>query len=87
MRTGEVEANLLALNEEFRLPYIGELVARKLSTHERQTIEDADVTFFESEYARLRTLLEEEEARSALPEQPSSRAGLHALLLRIRGVA
>ena len=31
MRTGEVEANLVKLNETFKLPYIGELVARKLS--------------------------------------------------------
>jgi len=29
MRTGEVEANLVTLNEEFRLPYLAELVARK----------------------------------------------------------
>src|SRR5439155_14522668 len=31
MRTGEVEANLLHLNEDFRLPYVPELVARKLA--------------------------------------------------------
>jgi predicted nucleotidyltransferase len=84
MRTGEVEANLLALNQEFRLPYVDELVDRKLSTHERQTIEDADVTFFESEYVRLRTLLETEEERTSLPEQPSTRQPLHELLLRLR---
>jgi predicted nucleotidyltransferase len=30
MRTGEVQANLVTLNEEFRLPYIADLVARKL---------------------------------------------------------
>jgi len=29
MRTGEVEANLVTLNEEFRLLYLAELVARK----------------------------------------------------------
>ena len=29
MRTGEIEANLVTLNEDFRLPYIGDLVARK----------------------------------------------------------
>src|SRR5436189_745081 len=31
MRTGEVEANLLTLNEEFRLPYVADLAARKLA--------------------------------------------------------
>jgi hypothetical protein len=31
MRTGQVEANLVTLNQEFRLPYIDDLVARKLA--------------------------------------------------------
>ena len=31
MRTGEVEANLVTLNEEFRLNYMADLVARKLA--------------------------------------------------------
>ncbi len=29
MRTGEVEANLVTLNEEFRLPYVPELIERE----------------------------------------------------------
>ena len=33
MRTGEVEANLLKLNESFRLSHVDELVRRKLSGH------------------------------------------------------
>src|SRR5439155_15780676 len=31
MRTGEAEANLVKLNDEFRLPYIADLVSRKLA--------------------------------------------------------
>src|SRR5574341_603321 len=31
MRTGEVEANLVSLNEEFRVTHIDELIARKLA--------------------------------------------------------
>ena len=31
MRTGEVEANLSRLNETFRLPYIADLIDRKLA--------------------------------------------------------
>src|SRR5882672_2134620 len=42
MRTGIVEANLLNLNTEFRLPYIAELVARKLAGPEKSKLEDAD---------------------------------------------
>ena len=30
MRTGRIEANLITLNEDFRLPYIGELVSRRI---------------------------------------------------------
>src|SRR5207248_2644211 len=54
MRTGEVEANLVTLNEEFRLPYIGDLVARKLAGPETSKLKDADIAFHESEYQRLR---------------------------------
>src|SRR5260221_4990318 len=31
MQTGKIEANLLTLNDSFKLPYIGDLVARKLA--------------------------------------------------------
>src|SRR6185436_6782122 len=31
MRTGVIEANLVTLNQEFKLPYIPELIARKLA--------------------------------------------------------
>src|SRR5438876_2618066 len=44
MRTGEVEANLVTLNNEFRLPYIGDLVARKQSG-QHTSLADADVVF------------------------------------------
>lgn len=37
MRTGEVEANLLQLNETFGLPYIPDLVAQKIEQAERAT--------------------------------------------------
>src|SRR6202051_1474517 len=54
MQTGEVEANLVTLNEKFRLPYVGELVARKLAGPEKSKLPDADLAFHESEYLRLR---------------------------------
>src|SRR2546422_8077230 len=41
IRTGEVEANLAKLNEEFRLPYIADLVSRKLAGPEKSRLEDA----------------------------------------------
>ena len=43
MRTGEVEANLVTMNEEFRLPYIPDLVARKLAGSEQSVLNDTDI--------------------------------------------
>ena len=84
MRTGEVEANLRALNEEFKLPYLPELIERKLSGPEHSTLEDADVPFYRGEYERLRAALEEAFRQSRLPEAPSARAALEDLLVRLR---
>lgn len=86
MRTGEVEANLVSLNEEFRLPYISELVARKLAGPEKSKLEDANLAFHESEYQRLRGLLQVAHDASQLPELPaeSVRRSLNELLVQIR---
>jgi len=86
MRTGEIEANLLKLNEEFRLPYISELVARKLAGPEKSKLEEADMGFHESEYQRLRAELQAAHEGSSLPEAPGeeTRRALNDLLVRIR---
>ena len=84
MRTGVVEANLVHLNEEYRLPYVPELIARKLAGPEKSTLEDADVGFHHGEYLRLRAELEGERDRSRLPEVATAKEGLHELLLRLR---
>ena len=86
MRTGELEANLVRLNEHFNLEYLPDLIARKLTGSEQQSIADDDLPFFESEYHRLRELLLFEQSRTQLPDQPDSRDELHDLLLRLRGV-
>lgn len=85
MRTGDVEANLVRLNEIFALTYLHDLIARKLDGAEQQTIDDTDVAFFQGEYVRLRELLETEAERTALPNESGARKGLHELLLRVRG--
>jgi len=86
MRTGEVEANLLTLNEEFRLPYVADLVARKLAGPEKSPLADADFAFHESEYQRLRADLQAAHEACKLPELPSAqtRAALDDLLVRVR---
>src|SRR3982751_5417610 len=45
MRTGVVEANLVWLNGSFKLPYVPDLVARKLAGPEQSALGDADVEF------------------------------------------
>src|SRR3954464_9087866 len=43
MRSGEIEANLVQLNETFRLSYVPDLVAKKLTGPEQSTLSDNDV--------------------------------------------
>lgn len=84
MRAGEIEANLILLNETFKLPYIPELIERKVNGTEKGTLEQADLGFHEREYARLRTELERAFEESSLPETPSGAAALNDLLVRLR---
>lgn len=85
MRTGVIEANLVTLNESFRLPYIAELIERKMKG-ENTTLTDTDIAFHEKEYERLRAELQNAFETSELPELPdeSVRAAINELLIRIR---
>ncbi len=84
MRSGEVEANLVGLNESFKLPYIAELINQKLSGPEKSTLSEVDVEFHLREYNRLRAELETAYQASALPETATGKAALNDLLLRLR---
>jgi predicted nucleotidyltransferase len=84
MRTGSVEANLRLLNEESKLEYLPELIDRKLKGTEKSVLTDDDVSFYQREYERLRSLLEEAYQASQLPETPDCRAALNDLLIRLR---
>jgi predicted nucleotidyltransferase len=83
MRTGDVEANLLHLNREFRLPFIDALIGQKTSG-ERVTLADAEVAIYQREFERLLDELEAAAGQSQLPEKPSARAALNELLIRLR---
>ena len=84
MRTGEVEADLRVLNEEFKLGYVPELIGRKLEGPEKSALGEDDVTFYRREYERLRSALEDAYRTSTLPEAPTARAALDDLLVRLR---
>jgi predicted nucleotidyltransferase len=85
MRTGEVEANLLKLNELYPLRYIPDLVARKLAGPEQSTLEDSDFAVHHNEYERLLAELKTAHEKSQLPEGPTARKALNDLLVRLRG--
>jgi uncharacterized protein len=84
MQTGEVEANLARLNETAQLPYVDDLIQRKLAGAEKERMSEADVDFHRSEYDRLRNKLLQAYEASQLPEGPRGSAALHDLLVRMR---
>jgi uncharacterized protein len=84
MRTGVVEANLVRLNETYKLPYIHELIARKVGGAEKERLEHADLAFYEQEYLRLRAELAQSCTDSQLPEEARGGPALDDLLIRLR---
>lgn len=84
MRTGRIEANLVTLNDEARLPYIPDLVARKTEGPEKGTLDAAETEFHRAEYARLVGELETSSEATTLPDEPSCREELNDLLVRVR---
>lgn len=84
MRTGEVEANLLRLNDEYQLSQIPELIERKVGGPEKGYLPQADLQFHYHEYARLTAELNDAHERSALPEVAAGADALNDLLVRIR---
>jgi hypothetical protein len=86
MRTGEIEPDIRPLAAEENLAYVPELIAMKRAGRFAGEIPDARFAFFDGEVARLRAKLEEEHARSALPEGVSSETkdALDDFLVRVR---
>ena len=84
MRSGEIEANLVKLNENTGLSYLDELVAQKLEGPEKGTLPEADLQFHQSEYDRLVAELESAHESSNLPDLPSAKERLNDLLVRLR---
>jgi uncharacterized protein len=85
MQTGEIEANLVTLNQHFKLSYIDELIACKIGGPEKARL-DTNLTFYVQEYERLKQVLRDAAEASPLPERPSplAYAALNDLLVRLR---
>lgn len=84
MRTGKVEANLVTLDEEFRSPYVPELVERKIRGAEKGTLGSGEATFHKGEYERLTAQPDTAASDSSLPNEPAGRDAINDLLVRIR---
>jgi predicted nucleotidyltransferase len=84
MQTGVVEANLVRLNEAAKLPYLDDLIRRKVAGAEKGRLAEADLDFHRGEYVRLRERLQHVHEASALPEAPRGGPALHELLVRLR---
>ncbi len=84
MQTGEIEANLVKLNEVFDISYIPDLIGRKITGKEKAILEEADLDFYRTEYERLVLKLEDAMGKTALPENESAKAELNDLLIRLR---
>ena len=84
MQTGKIEANLINLNEIYKLAYIPELIERKINGAEKGILPDADLNFYRKEYERLVIQLENVSENASLPEKASAKDDLNDLLIRIR---
>jgi predicted nucleotidyltransferase len=82
LRSGDIEANLLRLNEIFRLPSIDDLIAAKVSEQASVAI---DRGFHEAELHRLDAMMEAAYRASALPDdRPHEEVNRFLVQLRLR---
>ena len=84
MQTGEIEANLVKLNDVFDIKYIPDLIERKITGKEKAILEDADLGFYRGEYEKLVVQLEDAMEKTSLPEEASAKAELNDLLIQLR---
>ncbi len=84
MNTGKIEANLVNLNQEFKLPYISDLIEQKKARSEKTTLKEVDLKFHHQEYQRLQEELEIAFNNSHLPENSSAKPELNSLLVQVR---
>jgi predicted nucleotidyltransferase len=84
LRTGTIEANLLELNEEFRLPQVDELVARKRAGAEKSALAEGEADAHAVELNELERRLEEAHDASSLPESATTVDALDDFVVRVR---
>lgn len=86
LRTGEVEANILKLNESFKLPFISDLVARKTTGAEKGRLQAGEFDKLLADAKKLEAQLDPAAESSGLPETVENFAELDEFLVRVRGM-
>ncbi len=84
MKSGEIETNLLVLNDEFGSSQVRDLIALKTAESEVTHLPNPDLSFYRAEYERLQNTLREAESSTRLPPTCDIRDELNDLLLRLR---
>lgn len=84
MQTGEVVANVVTLNQRFRLPAVDELVARKRGGDENMALHDRELDAHTALLNSLEARLDQAHERSHLPDEPTSAAELEDFVVQIR---
>ena len=69
-KAGEVEPNIVTLNETFRLPFIDELVSQKIAQEHSSLGGDRPMAYFERQYEALLGQLEDFRGQTKLPVAP-----------------
>jgi uncharacterized protein len=84
MQTGEIEPNLVKLNQKFGLEGIDHLIAIKITGVEKSETGAIDLKDHTQSFVRLLAELELERDRSHLPTDPTAQNALNNLLIRTR---
>jgi predicted nucleotidyltransferase len=84
LRTGEVQSDVRTLNDERKLPFIDDLIARKLTGGERAMLGENHLGYYLEAADSLRRELHDLAGEKNLPDEAAGRDDLEALLLQIR---
>jgi predicted nucleotidyltransferase len=84
LRTGTIEANLLELNEEFRLRQVDELIARKRAGAEKAALAEGEADAHSVELDVLERQLQRAHDASSLPEAATTVQALDDFVVRVR---
>ena len=84
LQAGDIEANLVRLNERFQLPGVVELIQRKIAGAETDRLLPSDLETHHTQLARLEAQMAEAFEQSQLPDEPTTFSELDEFVVRVR---